>query len=391
MNLPLVDHSEANERSGFAAFERLIHTQTDLAHYPNASAVTDRVLVYDGDHIRGAVVDPIQRSAVIVEWSRLLESGPGVFMIRGAVPIREVLDRATAVFSAIIAEQRRTGSGVGDHFAKPGANDRVWNSLEKHALADPQNFVEYYSSTPIALAAEAWLGPDSQMTAQVNRVNPGGAAQVPHRDFHLGFMSSEQATRFPPSVHRMSPHLTLQGAVAHCDMPVETGPTMYLPYSQQLHDGYVVYGQPEYQAVFAKQYVQLPLQAGDAVFFNPALMHGAGHNRTPDVLRMANLLQIASAFGRAMEFVDRHAVVTAIFPALRNAATHLDAQQREAVVRAAAEGYPFPTNLDRDPPLDGMAPPSQADLLRRALAEGWSAETLSDALSAYRARRVSSP
>ena len=31
----------------------------------------------------------------------------------------------------------------------------------------------------------------------------------------------------------MSPVLTLQGAVAHCDMPIESGPTMLLPYSQR--------------------------------------------------------------------------------------------------------------------------------------------------------------
>ena len=34
---------------------------------------------------------------------------------------------------------------------------------------------------------------------------------------------------YPAHLHRMSPVLTLQGAVAHCDMPVESGPTMLLP------------------------------------------------------------------------------------------------------------------------------------------------------------------
>ncbi len=384
MNSPL---AELGSFSGFAAFTRLIATETRLAAYPHAIEVNDRVVVYDGDRVRAAVHDVETCAAVATEWARLLESGPGVFVIRNAMADRSVLDRATEIFTAIIEEQRRTGAGAGDHFAKPGANDRIWNSLEKHALADPTNFVAYYASTPIALAAYAWLGPASQMTAQVNRVNPGGAAQVPHRDFHLGFMSPEQATRFPAAVHRMSPHLTLQGAVAHCDMPVETGPTMYLPYSQQLHDGYVTFNQSQYQEVFAQHYVQLPLRAGDAVFFNPALMHGAGHNRTTDVLRMANLLQVSSAFGRAMESVDRDAVVRAVFPALRDAQSVLDQQQVDAVVSAAGEGYPFPTNLDLDAPIGGMAPPSQADLLRTALSEPWTAEQLDRELSAHRAKR----
>jgi hypothetical protein len=34
------------------------------------------------------------------------------------------------------------------------------------------------------------------------------------------------------------------------------------------------------------------------------------------------------------------------------------------VIAAAAEGYPFPTNLDSNPPVGGLAPKSQADYLR---------------------------
>ena len=32
---------------------------------------------------------------------------------------------------------------------------------------------------------------------------------------------------------RLSPLLTLQGAVAHVDMPLESGPTLYLPHSRR--------------------------------------------------------------------------------------------------------------------------------------------------------------
>ena len=42
----------------------------------------------------------------------------------------------------------------------------------------------------------------------------------------------------------------------------------------------------------------------------------------------------------------------------------------EHVVAATAEGYAFPTNLDRDPSVDGIAPRSQAEILRQALRDG---------------------
>ena len=57
------------------------------------------------------------------------------------------------------------------------------------------------------------------------------------------------------------------------------------------------------------------------------------------------------------------------------------------VIAATAEGYPFPTNLDRDQPVGGLTPPSQADVLRRALDETWTVERLSDALDAHGRRR----
>jgi ectoine hydroxylase-related dioxygenase (phytanoyl-CoA dioxygenase family) len=295
------------------------------------------------------------------------------------------VDRLTAVFNALIAEQRASGAGAGDHFAKPGANDRVWNALEKLAVRAPDVFVEYYANEIIALVSTAWLGPNYQVTSQINVVNPGGAAQEAHRDYHLGFQSGDVAARYPAHVHRLSPVLTLQGAVAHTDMPVVTGPTMYLPHSQKYEPGYLAWRRPEFRAYFDAHYVQLPLAKGDAAFFNPALFHAAGHNRSADVRRMANLLQVSSAFGRAMESVDRARMSVAIFPALKASGAGETAVRN--AIAACAEGYSFPTNLDRDQPIDGLAPETQAELLWRALHEGWEPGALERELQAYARRR----
>src|SRR3712207_9278784 len=46
------------------------------------------------------------------------------------------------------------------------------------------------------------------------------------------------------------------------------------------------------------------------------------------------------------------------------------------VVAASAEGYAFPTNLDRDQPIGGLAPETQAELVWRAVQEDWSPEVL---------------
>ena len=132
--------------------------------------------------------------------------------------------------------------------------------------------------------------------------------------------------------------------------------------------------------------MQLPLTKGDAVFFNPALFHAAGENRSADIHRMANLLQVSCAFGRAMENVDRHGMCKVLHPALQ-AATGQSWAARDAAIAAAAEGYSFPTNLDTDPPEGGLAPETQAAVMRRALRDGLSTATVAAELDAQAARR----
>ena len=361
----------------------LLERQTDptLRH---TDRIEQQVPIYSADVLREAIATESGCESVETELAQVLAEGPGIFVMTGALE-HPIIDRVSAALEEIIEGERAVGGEAGDHFGVPGANDRVWNALEKLAVTHPEDFVDYYANDLIALAARAWLGPGYQVTSQVNVVNPGGAGQTVHRDYHLGFTSPEVTERYPRHVHDLSPALTLQGAVAHCDMPVETGPTLYLPHSQKYVHGFLAYWLEEFQEYFADHHVQLPLAKGDAVFFNPALFHAAGSNTTSDVRRMANLLQISSPFGRAMEAVDRERIVTAIYPALlARAATGRDVSD---AVAASAEGYAFPTNLDLDQPVGGMSPPSQADLVRQALAERATPQELATRLTGHAAAR----
>lgn len=365
---------------------------TDATDYPTASELREGVLVYDAARLRAAHAADAEvgEHALDAELAQALVDGPGIVVIAGAFEA-DTIDAATAAFDDLIARQRAEGREVGDHFAAPGANDRVWNALEKFATAHPDTFVRYYANDVLAIVAGAWLGPAYQVTSQVNVVNPGGKRQEVHRDYHLGFLPAQTAAAYPAHVHHLSPVLTLQGAVAHVDMPVESGPTLYLPHSQKYGPGYLAWWLDDFKAHFDTHHIQLPLAKGDAVFFNPALFHAAGTNHSSDIKRMANLLQVSSAFGRAMETVDRRRVSLAIYPALATALADgtMDEAAAHRVVAASAEGYPFPTNLDLDPPIGGLAPASQADHVREALREGRSVEQLQETLDAYDARRAS--
>jgi ectoine hydroxylase-related dioxygenase (phytanoyl-CoA dioxygenase family) len=365
-------------------FRALVSTETDPADYPLASDLRLGALVYSADTMAGA-----DRHALQTELIRALADGPGVVVFEGAFE-HQIVDRASEAFTALIAAQRAAGGASGDHFGKAGANDRIWSAAQKLALHSPEVFAEYYGNDSLAMVCQAWLGPRYQVTSQVNVVNPGGAAQVPHRDYHLGFVDEDQLAAYPAHLHRMSAALTLQGAVAHCDMPLESGPTMLLPHSQKFAGGYIAFYRQEFIDFFATVQVQVPLRKGDAVFFNPALMHGAGANTSTDIRRMANLLQISSPFGRAMESQDRTAMIKAIYPSLV-AMQAAGRSQRELVnaVNATAEGYAFPTNLDKDQPIGSLAPPSQVDTVLAALADGLTPEALDIALADQIERRTS--
>lgn len=374
---PWIDESDCR----LDDFRAEVTRETDLADYPQAVDVRENVLVY-------AASAPSDRRELQAELIRALSDGPGVVVFEGAFA-PEVVDRASEAFFALIDEQRAAGSAAGDHFGEPGANDRIWNAAQKLALHSPDVFAEYYANDTLAVISQAWLGPRYQVTSQVNVVNPGGRHQVPHRDYHLGFVAPDDLAAYPAHLHRTSPALTLQGAVAHCDMPIESGPTMLLPYSQRFLGGYIAFNRPEFIEYFAEHHVQVPLRSGDAVFFNPALYHGAGSNVSTDIRRIANLLQISSPFGRAMEALDRTAMVRATYPSLRamKAAGRSRRELTNAVV-ATAEGYAFPTNLDLDQPIGSLAPPSQVDTVLAALADDLTPEQLDVALRDQDDRRI---
>lgn len=364
-------------------FRKLI-TQSQPIHYPLAASIESNVPIYDLPEF--SEITPDQRSALQDEWYHILLSGPGVFVTKRLYKDNTLLNTINDAYSMIIDEEKKRSGERGDHFAGSGANDRIWNSFSKHCLQDAKSFVEYYSNPWLPLISSAWLGPHHRLTAQVNIVKPGAKPQISHRDYHIGFQDNESCAKFPKALQVASQFLTLQGAVAHSDMPLESGPTRLLPFSQMFEEGYMAYRIPEFQEYFIEKYVSVPLSQGDGLFFNPALFHAAGQNDSENIMRSANLLQISSAFGKPMEMIDTYSLVEATWDFLKDMHKEKGLSDRVMTfVGNVAEGYPFPTNLDRRvPETAGMAPESEQDLLIRGLKEGWSKDRVLEGMQKMR-------
>ncbi len=372
------------------AFKSHIDRSTHASDYPVAAEIVNNIPIYDGEHLRKSFDDADRARTIMAEWNKVFLSGPGIIAIRGGYRDTSLLDAVSHELSAIIEEEKAI-PGKGDHFAAAGSNGRIWNAHEKLGVRAPELYVRYNANELTRRVAESWLGSGYQITFQTNVVYPGGKAQTAHRDYHMGFQDIETLKGFPASQHALSASLTLQGAIAHSDMPLESGPTKLLPYSQSYGPGYLAVLLPEFRNLFEQRFVHLPLSKGDMLFFNPATFHAAGENTTTDIERFANLTQIGSAYGRSIEIVDRSRISLAVYQDLVSLLGRGSISEREAdnVIAATAEGYPFPANLDTDSPVNGMAPPSQQDILRMAVKESWSVSQLKTAIHDQNRRKQS--
>lgn len=381
-------HEEACSLEDFRAS---VENKTGPETVPLAAEIISNIPVYEGSAVCNAFADEARAKAYMAEWRNVLATGPGIIVVRKSYDDLALIDDVTNVLNQIIADERESGSAEGDHFATAGANSRVWNSHEKLCVASPELFARYNANPVTAMISQAWLGPLYQITMQVNVVRPGGTAQQCHRDYHMGFQTTEALTSYPAHIHGLSAMLTLQGGIAHCDMSLESGPTKLLPYSQTYLPGYLAAQLPEFSEYFEDHCVQLPLNKGDAVYFNPAVFHAAGENNTRDIDRIVNLMQVGSGYARSIEIVDRARMSAFLYPVLKQMADEnvVNANQLKCIIAACAEGYPFPANLDLDSPLSGMAPESQQDLMHRAIASGMNADQFKKALDKQQQRKRS--
>lgn len=363
-------------------FEKMVNDTLPKTAVPYAAEVIDNIPVYNMPSLSDVLSSQTNRTSLLAEWADVLLNRSGVLVMKKTYADTTVIDEASEVFIDLIREEKTKNTSNADHFAAAGSNDRLWNSLQKLAAANPGVFTRYFANVNIDAVCESWLGPYYQMTSQINLVYPGGQAQQPHRDYHLGFQTSATCGRYPTHVHDLSPVLTLQGAIAHCDMTAENGVTQLLPFSQRYQSGYLAYRLDNFKAYFKENYVQLPLEKGDTVFFNPAVFHAAGENKSSDLNRLGNLLQVSSAYGRVMENIDRGAMCRWIYPVLQKQLVEgsISAAECQAVIAATAEGYSFPTNLDTDPPVGGLAPETQQQVMHRCLTDECSEDELESEL-----------
>ena len=260
---------------------------------------------------------------------------------------------------------------------------------QARASRDPEAFADYYANDVLALVCAAWLGPGYQVTSQVNVVNPGGRRQVAHRDYHLGFMSHDQSPRLPgaraPPVAGADPAgrgrpLRHAGRDRPDDVPAALA---------EVRPGYLAFRPARVHRVLRRPPRPAAAGQGRRGVLQPRPVPRRRHQplrrRPPDGQPAAGVLRVRPGDGDAS--TGPRCARRSTRRCARRKAGGAAEQELRNVVAASAEGYAFPTNLDLDQPVGGLAPQTQAELVWRALEEGWDTATFAAGLRAHTDRR----
>ena len=197
---------------------------TDLADYPHAVDVRENVLVYSRRRA------PSDRRALQAELIRALDRRA---RRRG---VRRRLRRTTSSTAPATrffahhrgAARRRLGGGRPLRQARRQRPD-----LERRAEARAARPRRVRRLLRQRRARRGLARPGSARATRSPRRSTSSIPVATHR-FRTATTTSassraDDLAAYPAHLHRTSPVLTLQGAVAHCDMPLESGPTMLLP------------------------------------------------------------------------------------------------------------------------------------------------------------------
>ena len=112
----------AAELCDLIEFKAITARVVDMTDIPHASGAPKKVPLYDMNRLKEMLAEPEQRRVLMVEWAKILLSGPGVFVLKSACTDLAAIDAATAVFNDVIAAEK-AGAG-GGYSAKARPNSR---------------------------------------------------------------------------------------------------------------------------------------------------------------------------------------------------------------------------------------------------------------------------
>ena len=112
-------------------FKKTVDQKLDIGFVPNAAEIQKNIPIYNIEDLQNALYNAELKFELMAEWAWVLRESSGAIVLRNAYKDTTVIDEATKLYEDIIADEKLKTGGGADHFAAAGANDRIWNSLQK--------------------------------------------------------------------------------------------------------------------------------------------------------------------------------------------------------------------------------------------------------------------
>ena len=122
-------------------FLEIINQKMVDASVPYASEVKKNIPIYDISALQNVIANDKLKRELMAEWAWVLRESAGAIVLRNAYQDTSPIDEATKLYEQIISNEKQKSGGGADHFAAAGANDRIWNSLQKLCESSPDVFL----------------------------------------------------------------------------------------------------------------------------------------------------------------------------------------------------------------------------------------------------------
>ena len=140
----------SDESCNIKNFEEIIKQKIDANLLSHFSEIKNNIPIYNMKNLKDNLHDKNKRLSLLSEWAYIFSQSSGVLVLENTYDDCSSIDEATKIYEKIIIEEKEKNIGGSDHYAKPGANDRIWNSLQKLCEKNPLVFAKYFGNEIIS-------------------------------------------------------------------------------------------------------------------------------------------------------------------------------------------------------------------------------------------------
>lgn len=195
---------------------------------------------------------------------------------------------------------------------------RLWNFYSDLSQYDIKTWIDYFGDKNLYNLLSLWMGAYLRYSAQVNILKKGYLGHWIHQDYPVGLYSKDFVKKLSPVQYQSIQHFSLQVLIAHDEMTPSNGALKVLPASQLWSQAQIInFSSNSFTEFFNTECHEICMSPGDALFYNPHLIHCTGDLNDGEQRRAA-LILATSPFLVPMEKTNFSCIQEQLDPYLKS-------------------------------------------------------------------------